>query len=149
MTLYKLGKKVLPEHIVIETDRHNYVMGFLQMAPNSAFSSRISNFNELVCSHPQDRFSLFRDERLTEIKGQVSKERIIQLNNSHNGNFVLFSKPDRIHLELTYKLIIDIQNKDLDVDLESALKVFITNQEWYHWLFSMFGFAKPTEQTNV
>ncbi len=149
LTLYKLGKKVLPEHIVIETDRHNYVMAFLQMSPNSAFTSRISNFNELVCSHPQDRFGLFRDERLTEIKGQVSKERIIQLKNSPNGKFVLFSKQDRIHLELTYKLIIDIQNKDLDVELESALKVFITNQEWYHWLFSMFGFAKPTEQTNV
>jgi DNA polymerase III epsilon subunit-like protein len=149
LTLYKLRKKVLPEHIVIETDRHNYVIAFLQMAPNSSFTSRISNFNELVCSHPQDQFRLFRDERLTEIKGQVSKERIIQLNNSYNGDFVLFSKPDRIHLELTYKLIIDIQNKDLDVELESALKVFITNQEWYHWLFSMFGFPKPTEQTNV
>ncbi|MBW4499773.1 MAG: 3'-5' exonuclease [Scytonema hyalinum WJT4-NPBG1] len=149
LTLYRLGKKVLPEHIVIETDRHNYVMAFLQMSPNSAFTSRISNFNELVCSHPQDRFGLFRDERLTEIKGQVSKERIIQLKNSPNGKFVLFSKEDRIQLELTYQLIIDIQNKDLDVDLESALKVFITNQEWYHWLFSMFGFAKPTAQTKV
>lgn len=52
-------------------------------------------------------------------------------------------------MELTYKLIIDIQNKDLDVDLESALKVFTTNQEWYHWLFSMFGFTKPTAQTEV
>jgi DNA polymerase III epsilon subunit-like protein len=149
LTLYRLGKKVLPEHIVIETDHQNYVMGFLQMSPNTAFTARISNFNELVCLHPQDRFGLFRDERLTEIKGSVAKEKVSQLKNSPNGKFVLFSKPDRIHLELTYKLIIDIQNKDLDVDLEPALKVFITNKEWYHWLFSMFGFAKPTEQTNV
>ncbi len=149
LTLYRLGKKVLPEHIVIETDHQNYVMGFLQVAPNAAFTSRIGNFNELVCLHPKDRFGLFRDERLTEIKGAVAKERVSQLKNSPNGKFVLFSKADRIHLELTYKLIIDIQNKDLDVDLESALKVFITNQEWYHWLFSMFGFAKPTAQTEV
>ena len=149
LTLYRLGKKVLPEHIVIETDHQNYVMGFLQMAPNAAFTSRIGNFNELVCLHPKDRFGLFRDERLTEIKGPVAKEKVSQLKNSPNGKFIFFTKLDRIHLELTYKLIIDIQNKDLDVDLESALKVFITSQEWYHWLFSMFGFAKPTAQTKV
>ncbi|MBA3922752.1 MAG: exonuclease, partial [Nostocaceae cyanobacterium] len=143
LTLYRLGRKVLPEHIVIETDHQNYVMGFLQVAPNAAFTSRIGNFNELVCLHPQDRFGLFRDERLTEIKGTVAKEKVGQLKNSANGKFVLFTKQDRIHLELTYKLIIDIQNKDLDVDLESGLKVFISNQEWYHWLFSMFGFTKP------
>jgi Cdc6-like AAA superfamily ATPase len=149
LTLYRLGKKVLPEHIVIETDHQNYVMGFLQMAPNAAFTSRIGNFNELVCLHPKDRFGLFRDERLTEIKGPVAKEKVSQLKNSPNGKFIFFTKLDRIHLELTYKLIIDIQNKDLDVDLDSALKVFITSQEWYHWLFSMFGFAKPTAQTKV
>lgn len=146
LTLYRLGKKVLPEHIVIETDHQNYVMGFLQMAPNTSFTSRIGNFNELVCLHPKDRFGLFRDERLSEVKGTVAKEKISQLKNSPNGKFIFFTKPDRIHLELTYKLIIDIQNRDLDVDLESALKIFITNQEWYHWLFSMFGFTKPTVQ---
>jgi Cdc6-like AAA superfamily ATPase len=150
MTLYKLGKKVLPEHIVIETDHQNYVMGFLQIAPSgTAFTARIGNFNELVCLHPQDRFSLFRDERLTEIKGTVAKERVNQLKNSSNGKFVLFAKPDRIHLELTYKLIIDIQNRDLDVDLEAALKVLVTHKEWYHWLFTMFGFTKPTTQTEI
>lgn len=144
LTLYRLGKRVLPEHIVIETDHENYVIAFLQIPPNTtSFTSRIGNFNELVCSHPQDRFGLFRDERLTEIKGQVAQERVEQLKNSPNGNFGLFTKQDRIHLELTYKLIIDVQNKDLDVDFESALKVFITNEQWYHWLFSIFGFTKP------
>ncbi|MEA5597566.1 3'-5' exonuclease [Rivularia sp. UHCC 0363] len=144
LTLYKLGKRVLPEHIVIETERQNYVLGFLQVSPNQSFTSRIGNFNELVCLHPKDSFSLFRDERLTEIKGAVAKEKISQLKNSHNGKFIFFSKSDRIHLELTYKLIIDIQNRDLDVDLESALKVFINKPEWYHWLFNMFGFGEPT-----
>ncbi|MGB6300903.1 MAG: exonuclease domain-containing protein [Rivularia sp. (in: cyanobacteria)] len=144
LTFYRLGKRVLPEHIVIETERQNYVLGFLQMSPNSSFTSRIGNFNELVCSHPKDSFSLFRDERLTEIKGAVAKEKISQLNNSHNGKFIFFSKPDRIHLELIYKLIIDIQNRDLDVDLETALKVLINKPEWYHWLFNMFGFTQPT-----
>lgn len=144
LTHYRLGKRVLPEHIVVETDVCNYVMGFLQIPPNTtSFTSRISNFNELVSLHPKERFGLFRDERVAEIKGTVAKERIEQLKNSSNGKFVLFAKNDRIHLELIYQLIIDIQNRDLDVDLESALKVFITYQEWYHWLFTMFGFTKP------
>ncbi len=144
-TLHRLGKRVLPEHIVVETEHQNYVMGFLQIAPNtSSFTSRISNFNELVCLYPKQHFRLFRDEHLTEIKGKVAKERVNQLTNAVNGKFILFSQEDRIHLELTYKLIIDIHNRDLDVDLKSALKVLVTHNEWYHWLFTMFGFTKPT-----
>ncbi|WP_041233255.1 hypothetical protein [Cylindrospermum stagnale] len=62
-----------------------------------------------------------------------------------NGKFRFLNKNDRIYLELVYQLIIDIQNRDLDVSLESALKVLITHQEWHHWLLTMFGFsqAKP------
>lgn len=147
LTQYRLGKRVLPEHIVVETDKKNYVMGFLQIDPSTVgFTSRITNFNELVSLHPHDRFGLFRDERLTEVKGKVGRERIAQLNNSPNGKFKLFDKHDRISLDLTYQTIIDIQNRDLDVDLESALKVFISHEEWYHWLFSMFGFAKSFAQ---
>ncbi|BAZ08436.1 exonuclease RNase T and DNA polymerase III [Calothrix sp. NIES-4071] len=152
LTLYRLGKKVLPEHIVVETDHKNYVMAFLQIPPNAtSFTSRIGNFNELVCLHPQDRFGLFRDERLAEINGKVAQERVEQLKKSPNGKFVLFSKQDRIHLELIYKLIIDVQNKDLDVELAPALKVFITKPEWHHWLLTMFGFTKPkpTVQENL
>lgn len=147
LTHYRLGKKVLPEHIVVETDNKNYVMGFLQIAPDGiSFTSRISNFNELVSLHPHNRFGLFRDQRLTQVTGKVGKERIAQLNNSSNGKFVLFAKQDRIALDLAYQTIIDIQNRDLDVDLESALKIFITNQEWSHWLFNMFGFTKLVAQ---
>ncbi|BBD63242.1 exonuclease RNase T and DNA polymerase III (plasmid) [Nostoc sp. HK-01] len=147
LTHYRLGKRVLPEHIVVETDCKNYVMGFLQVDPSStSFTRRITNFNELVSLYPHDRFGLFRDERLTQVKGKVGKERITQLNNSPNGKFRLFAKEDRIALDLTYQTIIDIQNRDLDVDLESALKVFVTYQEWSHWLFSMFGFTKSFAQ---
>lgn len=143
LTQYRLGKRVLPEHIVIETGNKNYVMGFLQLDPSTtSFTSRIANFNELVSLHPHDRFGLFRDERLTEVKGKVGRERITQLNNSLNGKFKPFAKDDRIALDLTYQTIIDIQNRDLDVDLESVLKVFITYKEWHHWLFSMFDLGK-------
>ncbi|MEC4814730.1 MAG: AAA family ATPase [Scytonema sp. PMC 1069.18] len=146
LTSYRLGKRVLPEHIVVETDQRNYVMGFLQTTSANSFRSRIDNFNQLVISHPKDNFYLFRDQRLTEVKSKGSNESISQLNNSQNGKFMLLSKQDRIHLELIYQLIIDVQNRDLDVDLESALNVFLTYPEWYYWLFDMFGFNEPVSK---
>ncbi|WP_414562510.1 MULTISPECIES: exonuclease domain-containing protein [unclassified Anabaena] len=145
LTQYRLGKKQLPEHIVIENGVRNYVIGFLQINGNS-FTSRIGNFNELVNIYPQSKFELFRDERLPEITGKVGKEHIRQLQNSHNGNFILLNKQDRVFLDLFYDLIVSIYNKDLDnVDLESALNVLITLPEWYHWILSIFGFNSPTK----
>ncbi len=136
LTQYRLGKRVLPEHIVIETDQRNYIIGFLQVSPTS-FTPRIKNFNELVILYRNDTFALYRDERLTPIKAKVAVEEISKINNMPNAKFTLFRKNDRIYLELIYKLIIDIQNRDLEVDLEAALKFMTTHQEWYHWLLNI------------
>jgi Cdc6-like AAA superfamily ATPase len=142
LTQYRLGKKVLPEHIVIEKGNQYYVIAFLEIS-GTPFTSRISNFNELVINNPQSKFDLIRDERQPDISGKVGKERIKQLENSVNGNFVLFNKKDRILFDLIYDLIISIHNKDLDIDLESALTFVTTHQEWYHWIFTKFGFTPP------
>lgn len=147
LTHYRLGKRVLPEHIVVETNNKNYIIGFLQIAPNTiSFTSRIGNFNQLVILHPQDYFILIRDKRLSEVRSRVAKENVEQLDNTSNGQFILLNKRDRIHLELTYQLIIDIQNKDLDVDLDSALNVFIKHRQWNNWLFSMFGLLRAPKK---
>ncbi|MBD2569911.1 exonuclease domain-containing protein [Anabaena lutea] len=142
LTQYRLGKRVLPEHIVIEHGQKHHVIAFLEIS-GTPFTSRINNFNELVINNPQSKFDLIRDERQPEITGKVGKERIKQLENSANGNFILFNKKDRILFDLIYDLIISIYNKDLDVDLESALTFVTTHQEWYHWIFSIFGFTPP------
>jgi Cdc6-like AAA superfamily ATPase len=140
LTQYRLGKKVLPEHIVIEQGNQHCVIAFLEISGNP-FTSRITNFNELVINNPQSKFDLIRDERQPEISGKVGKERIKQLGNSVNGNFILFNKQDRILFDLIYDLIISIYNKDLDIDLESALTFVTTHLEWYHWIFTKFGFS--------
>ncbi|WP_071190689.1 hypothetical protein [Trichormus sp. NMC-1] len=142
LTQYRLGKRVLPEHIVIQHGQKHHVIAFLEIS-GTPFTSRITNFNELVINNPQSKFDLIRDERQPEISGKVGKERIKQLENSANGNFILFNKQDRILFDLIYDLIISIYNKDLDVDLESALTFVTTHQEWYHWIFSIFGFTPP------
>ncbi|GAX34681.1 exonuclease domain-containing protein [Nodularia sp. NIES-3585] len=145
LTQYRLGKRKLPEHIVVENGNQNYVLGFLQINGIS-FTSRMTNFNELVNIYPQSKFELFRDERLPEITGKVGKEYIKQLQNSQNGKFTLLNKQNRILLDLIYDLIISIYNKDLyDIDLATALNILITHPEWYHWIFSVFGFTPPTK----
>ncbi|WP_414529648.1 exonuclease domain-containing protein [Nodularia chucula] len=145
LTQYRLGKRKLPEHIVVENGNKNHVIGFLQIN-GTPFTTRIANFNELVSIHTQTKFELIRDERLPEITGKVGKEHINQLQNSQNGKFSLLNKPDRILLDLIYDLIISIYNKDLDnVDLASALNLVITHQQWYHWIFSILGFTPPTK----
>ncbi|MFN6155411.1 MAG: exonuclease, partial [Dolichospermum sp.] len=142
LSQYRLGKKVLPEHIVIERGNQYHVIAFLEIS-GTPFTSRISNFNQLVINNPQSQFYLIRDERQPGITAKVGKERIQQLKNSANGNFVLFNKEDRILFDLIYDLIISIHNKDLDIDLESALTFVTNHQEWYHWIFTKFGFTPP------
>jgi Cdc6-like AAA superfamily ATPase len=142
LSQYGLGKKVLPEHIVIERGNQYHVIAFLEIS-GTPFTSRISNFNELVINNSQSQFYLIRDERQPGITAKVGKERMQQLENSANGNFVLFNKEDRILFDLIYDLIISIHNKDLEIDLESALTFVTTHQEWYHWIFTKFGFTPP------
>jgi hypothetical protein len=57
LTQYRLGKKVLPEHIVIERGNQYHVIAFLEIS-GTPFTSRISNFNQLVINNPQSKFDL-------------------------------------------------------------------------------------------
>lgn len=50
---------------------------------------------------------------------------------------------DRIDFELLYQLIIDVQNRDLEVDLHAVLEVIMVNVP-DHWLIQLF----QTEQLN-
>jgi len=115
----RLGKRVLPEHILINAAQP-FVIGFLQVSPSSV-PSRIKNFNELVVHYKNIRFGLFRDMRQPEITGKVGSEEIEKLKNSLNGKFIIMDKEGRLTFELIYKLITEIANKDVDFDLKLAL----------------------------
>ena len=131
----RLGKRKLPEHLLITTPEQAFVVAFLQVN-GPAFSSRIKNFNELVVNYKAIRFGLFRDLREPAVTGQVSKVEIDKLNNAPNGKFIYLEKADRIILEVIYKLIIDIHNNDLELDLTSAL-TFLETYFSSFWLIKM------------
>jgi DNA polymerase III epsilon subunit-like protein len=130
----RLGKSKLPEHFCIKTAQQEFVIGFLN-AGGSAFTARIKNFNQLVVSHPKTKFSLLRDSRESTIKGAVGLTEIEKLNHSPNGQFLTMEKEDRVSFELIYNLVIDIQEKDLEVDLAMAIHV-LTHQMSNYWLIA-------------
>ena len=59
----------------------------------------------------------------TELKGKVGQEEIEKLKNAANGRFCMMEKEDRLDFELLYKLVTDIYNRDLEIDLEKALSI--------------------------
>ncbi|MGY6530206.1 MAG: exonuclease domain-containing protein [Cyanobacterium sp.] len=115
----RLGNKKLPEHIVLNTQKEEFIIGFLNIS-SSSFSSRLRNINELVSANSKSHFLLFRDEREPQIKGKVGKLEIEKLNNTKNGQFIIFDETSRINFELVYQLIIQIQEKDLELDLAKS-----------------------------
>jgi hypothetical protein len=132
----KLGKKKIPENLLIKTPKQSFVVGFLQVS-DMVFPSRIKNFNELVSIHEDIQFTLLRDEREVPITGKVGKAEIDKLNKADNGQFFYMDKEDRLTFEVIYKLIIDIQNKDFEIDLQQALKMLESIMSHY-WVIKMF-----------
>ncbi len=129
----KKGQKKLPEHVLIKDANGNtHVTGFLNAAGN-AFTARIKNFNELTETHTGSEFILLRDARVPEIKSKIARQEIEKLNAFKNGRFSLMGRVDRIVFETIYRLITDIQNREVEADLDQAVRVI---KKVYHdyWL---------------
>ncbi len=75
----------------------------------------------MVINNKDINFILCRDCRARAITGKVGRMEIEKLNNTVNGRFILLEKDDRISFDLIYQIITDIQNRDLDIELETAL----------------------------
>ncbi|MCG5060369.1 MAG: exonuclease [Limnoraphis sp. WC205] len=129
----RLGRRVLPEHLVIQTATHQFAVGFLHQG-GSRFYHRIRNWNELVMNHPEIQFNLCRESREGLVTAKKSAEFLEQFRNADNGNFIFMDKEQRIIFELVYQMIVDIQNRDLEVNLSEALDIVLFDYRNY-WLF--------------
>ncbi len=116
----RLGKRVLPEHLVL-IGKQKIAIGFLQ-TDGSGFTSRIKNWNESLITNRSIQYQLWRDARLPEIKGKVGRGEIEKLNYTETGSFITMNDEQRVDFELIYRLIIDIQNCDIEVSLEDAIQ---------------------------
>ncbi len=126
----RLGKRVLPEHLVL-VGKQKIAIGFLQIDGNS-FTNRIKNWNETVITDRSIHYQLWRDSRLPEITGKVGRGEIEKLNHTPHGKFLILGEEERIDFELIYGLIIDLQNRDVDLTLEEALQQIMVDlsQSW-------------------
>ena len=116
----RLGKRVLPEHLVL-IGKRKVAIGFLQ-TDGSGFTSRIKNWNELLITDRSIQYQLWRDMTFPEVKGGVGRREIEKLNYTQNGRFITMEEEQRIDFELIYRLIIQIQNRDLEVSLDDAIQ---------------------------
>ena len=132
----QLGKRTLPEHLVL-IGKRKVAIGFLQ-TDGGSFTSRIKNWNELVISDRSTHYQLWRDIRLPEIRGKVGRKEIEKLNYSKQGTFLSMAEEERLDFELIYRLIIDIQNRDLEITLEEALQGVMINPDLQEsWLVQL------------
>ncbi|XGW00768.1 MAG: hypothetical protein ACAF41_34270 (plasmid) [Leptolyngbya sp. BL-A-14] len=120
----RLGKSKLPEHFWIKTAQQEFVVGFLHASGNT-FTARLKNFNQLVALRPKTPFLLLRDQREPKLTGRVGVAEVAKLNHSPNGQFRVLDQDDRVSFELLYNCILDIQERDLEVDLARALPLLL------------------------
>lgn len=128
MSCLRLGKRKLPDHLFFPTQKR--VLAFIQLAPGSMYG-QLKNFNQLVVSHPDYQFRLLRDARLKPPSktATATHEALAALNNSDNGSYELLTQDDRIHLELMHRMITDIQNRDLELDLTQAMRYYLQHRD--------------------
>ena len=121
----RLGKKKLPEHLVLKDARGKRFIGFLQSQTLQSVSFRVNNLNELVKLHPDITFILIRDLELGEIKSRVAAERLARFKNAGHGtrqtHFQYLRLNQRVEFELVFKLVTDIINRDLEIPMVEAL----------------------------
>lgn len=133
----RLGRSKIPENLVIIVNNQSYAIASLNLSGTS-FTTRIKNLNILVSQNPQTNFYLIRDARESSIMGKVGREEISKFSYLQNSKFLIFSKEQRVNFELIYKLIIDIQEEDLEVDLPVALPI-LTHYLQDDWLIQILG----------
>ncbi|MGF1491726.1 MAG: exonuclease [Microcoleaceae cyanobacterium] len=129
----QLKKRVLPEHLLIQTATHQFVVAFLHQGGNKFFH-RMRNFAELTRENSDIQFNLCRDAREGLVSSKKSAELLESFRNAANGQFIFLDQEQRVLFETIYQTIVDIQNRDLEVNLTEALNFFLLNYREY-WLF--------------
>jgi len=133
LDVMRLGKRKLPEHVLVRHLNKQHIIGFLHVNNYRSFDPRLANFNELVVNYKDARFALFRDASEEPIVSQKGLAEIEKLQNSDNGNFIYMNKANRHQFELIYTTITDLQNQDLDSNISSvyhALEAYIGLDYW-------------------
>ncbi len=136
-----LRKRLLPEHLMLVFPKtptqaeQKRVAGFLH-SEGRTFTTRMKNLNELLVSHADILFELFRDARQREITASVGVQECERFRNCENNSFVCLNQESRLLFETLYKTVVAIQNQDYNADLYTVFSSFFASYP-EHW-FSKF-----------
>jgi len=131
------GRK-LPDHILVkEGNQPKAAAGFLH-AGGRSFYARLKNLNDIVAEHTDVHFIVLRDQRVSTIRSRKSLDEINRLNSSGNGKFRIMDEEARLSLETVYRIVTDIQNRDLDISLDTAAREIRTffRESWISLLLA-------------
>ncbi|NEQ68296.1 MAG: exonuclease [Symploca sp. SIO2D2] len=137
----KLGRKKVPANLVLIKERQRFCVTFIYEG-SSTFTNRIKNLNQLVVGNPKTYFALLRDLESPVIRGRVGQIELEKFEHCKYTTYVDFGLEHRVALELFEQMIIDIQNRDLEVDLNLALTE-IANFMPNSWIIRLLKGEKP------
>ncbi|MDY6822698.1 MAG: exonuclease [Thermodesulfobacteriota bacterium] len=134
----KSRKLKLPDYVMIKNGTGVHVVGFLHES-GTAFTNRLKNFNALICQSSEVcSCLLIRDQRMPVIKSRVGCQEIDKLRAFANSRMHFMDQADRVFFETLYGLVTDIDNRDIDVDLATAIETVRTEFK-DHWLVQVCG----------
>ncbi len=142
----RLGKKKVPDNVVINLQKSQYCVAFLHLANANSIQARLSNLNQLVIRHRQVRFILMRDASAPEIRSKGASAALQAfLNGCGDGVQRTHERPldleRRLALEFVHQLVSDIINRELDMPLRDGLQL-LAQVEPDNWVVKMLHPAR-------
>jgi Cdc6-like AAA superfamily ATPase len=137
----RLGKKKVPDNVVINLPKSQYCVAFLHLANANSIQARLSNLNQLVMRHRQVQFILMRDASAPEIRSKGASAALQAfLNGCGDGvqrtHERTLDLERRLALEFVHQLVSDILNRELDVPLRDGLQL-LAQVEPDNWVVKM------------
>ncbi|WP_338431946.1 AAA family ATPase [Synechococcus elongatus] len=142
----KLGRRVVPDNLVLSDQQGERCLAFLHLSNGNSILARLTNFNQLVLSHPKTTFILMRDRTVGDIRSPKASQALEAFRNGtgdgrRRTHYQVLSLEQRVDLELVHQLVSDINNRDLEIPMPDALNLLV-RQEPQNWIVKLVARAE-------
>ncbi len=149
----RLGRKKLPEHVLLSDKHGKRCICFLHSESFQSVNSRLMNLNHLVTQNSSISFILIRDQQLRNITSQKASIQLDRFKNARmqpgrRTHYEHLNLKRRVEFELAFKLITDIINRDFEMTMAEGLSAFIKiNPD--NWIVKLLARAEtPARKAN-
>lgn len=140
------GRSVVPDNLVVRDQQGERCLAFLHISNGTSICARLTNFNQLVLSHPKITFILMRDRTVGDIRSPKASQALEAFRNGtgdgrRRTHYQVLSLEQRVDLELVHQLVSDINNRDLEIPMPDALNLLV-QQEPQNWIVKLVARAE-------